>query len=56
MSSLPSIKPLRESNFDFASVLPALTLEEKISLLSGCNFNTAAGVARLEIPALKVSF
>ncbi|OLN96828.1 putative beta-glucosidase I 2 [Colletotrichum chlorophyti] len=40
---------------DFTSLLPELTLEEKIALLSGRDFSTAAGVARLEIPPIKVA-
>lgn len=40
---------------DFTALLPELTLEEKIALLSGCDFSTAAGVARLNIPPTKVS-
>ncbi|KAL0932816.1 glycoside hydrolase family 3 domain protein [Colletotrichum truncatum] len=40
---------------DFTSLLPELTLEEKIALLSGRDFSTAAGVPRLNIPPIRVS-
>ncbi|KAF6803909.1 glycoside hydrolase family 3 domain protein [Colletotrichum sojae] len=40
---------------DFTSLLPDLTLEEKIKLLSGRDFSTAAGVDRLNIPPIRVA-
>lgn len=40
---------------DFQSLLPELTLEEKVSLLSGRDFHAAAGIDRLGIPPMKVS-
>lgn len=40
---------------DFTTLLSELTLEEKITLLSGRDFSTAAGVARLNIPPIRVS-
>ncbi|OHE97153.1 thermostable beta-glucosidase B [Colletotrichum orchidophilum] len=40
---------------DFTALLPELTLEEKITLLSGRDFSTAAGVARLNIPPIRVA-
>ncbi|OHW97258.1 thermostable beta-glucosidase b [Colletotrichum incanum] len=40
---------------DFKSLLPELTLEEKVALLSGRDFSTAAGVPRLNIPPIKVA-
>jgi hypothetical protein len=39
---------------DFRSLLSELTLEEKVALLSGKSFTTAAGVSRLGIPPIKV--
>ena len=36
--------------------LHLLSLEEKISLLSGVSFTSTAGVERLGIPSLKVIF
>lgn len=39
----------------FASLLSSLTLEEKVSLLSGRDFSTAAGVSRLGIPPIRVA-
>ena len=38
----------------FAALLSKLTLQEKISLLSGNTFNTTPGVPRLGIPQIKV--
>ncbi|WQF89903.1 Putative glycoside hydrolase, family 3, glycoside hydrolase family 3 domain, immunoglobulin [Colletotrichum destructivum] len=40
---------------DFTSLLSELTLDEKITLLSGRDFSTAAGVPRLNIPPIKVA-
>ncbi|KAK1480512.1 thermostable beta-glucosidase B [Colletotrichum tamarilloi] len=40
---------------DFTTLLSELTLEEKITLLSGRDFSTAAGVARLNIPPIRVA-
>ncbi|CZR40696.1 uncharacterized protein FPRO_10284 [Fusarium proliferatum ET1] len=40
---------------DFQSLLPELTLEEKVSLLSGRDFHAAAGIDRLGIPPMKVA-
>ncbi|GJC87303.1 beta-glucosidase [Colletotrichum liriopes] len=40
---------------DFRSLLSELTLEEKVTLLSGRDFSTAAGVPRLNIPPIKVA-
>ncbi|KAF5689289.1 thermostable beta-glucosidase b [Fusarium circinatum] len=40
---------------DFQSFLPELTLEEKVSLLSGRDFHAAAGIDRLGIPPIKVA-
>lgn len=40
---------------DFTALLSELTLEEKVALLSGRDFSTAAGVARLNIPPIRVS-
>jgi len=66
--SLPSTPPLsntaspdpvspieRDDVLHFQELLAELTIEEKVSLLSGTSFTTTAGVDRLEIPALKVS-
>lgn len=39
---------------DFRDLLPKLTLEEKITLLSGRDFTTVAGVERLGIPPIRV--
>ncbi|KAJ4304478.1 hypothetical protein N0V90_000004 [Kalmusia sp. IMI 367209] len=39
----------------YTSLLPSLTLEEKISLLSGCDFSTTPGVPRLSIPHIRVA-
>lgn len=35
--------------------LSYLSLEEKVSLLSGIDFTSTAGIYRLDIPSLKVS-
>lgn len=40
---------------DFKSLLPQLTLSEKVTLLSGRDFSNAAGISRLNIPPIKVS-
>ncbi|KAI8163757.1 Beta-glucosidase [Colletotrichum sp. SAR 10_70] len=40
---------------DFTALLSELTLEEKVALLSGRDFSTAAGVARLNIPPIRVA-
>jgi hypothetical protein len=50
-----TIKPLQADETDFCSLLTQLSLEEKVTLLSGRDFVTAAGVARIGIPPLKVS-
>ncbi|EUC40256.1 glycoside hydrolase family 3 protein [Bipolaris oryzae ATCC 44560] len=39
----------------FASLLSELTLEEKVTLISGRDFSAVAGVARLGIPPLRVA-
>lgn len=39
---------------NFTSLLPQLTLEEKVDLLSGTDFVHSSGVSRLNIPPLKV--
>lgn len=39
---------------DYQSLLPELTLDEKVTLLSGRDFSTAAGVDRLNIPPITV--
>ncbi|KAK6844157.1 hypothetical protein PG995_014267 [Apiospora arundinis] len=44
-----------QSPTHFASLLPELTLEEKVALLSGRDFSTAAGVDRLGIPPIRVA-
>ncbi|CEI65540.1 Beta-glucosidase [Fusarium venenatum] len=49
MGSLPSI------DGDFCSLLPELTVREKITLLSGQDFSTIAGVSRLSIPPIRVA-
>ncbi|KAL1601774.1 hypothetical protein SLS60_006689 [Paraconiothyrium brasiliense] len=46
---------MTQSSTHFASLLHELTLEEKVALLSGRDFSTAAGVARLGIPPLRVA-
>jgi len=38
----------------YAALLSELTLEEKISLLSGNTFNTTPSIPRLGIPQIKV--
>lgn len=38
----------------YVDKLAQLTLEEKIALLSGCDFSTANGVERLGIPKVRV--
>jgi hypothetical protein len=40
----------------FTALLSKLTLEEKISLLSGNSFNTTPGIPRVDIPQIKVRF
>jgi beta-glucosidase len=40
----------------FTALISKLTLEEKISLLSGNSFNTTPGIPRLGIPQIKVHF
>lgn len=42
------------NNANFESLLSQLTLEEKVSLLSGKDFRNIGGVSRLGIPPLKV--
>lgn len=42
------------SEFRYRDQLPFLSLEEKVSLLSGVSFTSTAGLKRLSIPALKV--
>ncbi|KAH7175090.1 thermostable beta-glucosidase B [Fusarium flagelliforme] len=49
MGSLPS------TDDDFCSLLSKLTLREKITLLSGQDFSTIAGVSRLNIPPIRVA-
>ncbi|KAF4282489.1 hypothetical protein KXX16_000019 [Aspergillus fumigatus] len=44
----PSVQP------NFTSLLPQLTLEEKVGLLSGTDFVHSSGVSRLNIPPLKL--
>lgn len=39
----------------YASLLGQLTIEEKITLLSGCDFSTIAGIPRLDIPPIRVA-
>ena len=46
---------MTQSPAQFASLLPELTLEEKVALLSGRDFSTAAGVTRLGIPPIRVA-
>lgn len=43
-----------EGGSKFEALLQKLTLEEKVSLLSGLDFVTTPGVPRLGIPPLKV--
>jgi beta-glucosidase len=43
-----------ETKAIFESLLSQLTLEEKVSLLSGHQFNATPGVPRLGIPPIKV--
>ncbi len=38
----------------YAALLPELTLQEKVSLLSGNSFNTTPSIPRLGIPQIKV--
>ncbi|KAJ5280891.1 hypothetical protein N7478_006263 [Penicillium angulare] len=57
---MPDIETLPSANGTisksrFRDQLPFLTLEEKVSILSGVSFTSTAGVKRLGIPALKVS-
>ncbi|KAM0345704.1 hypothetical protein ACHAPU_006359 [Fusarium lateritium] len=49
MGSLTSIDE------DFCSLLPGLTLREKVTLLSGRDFSTIAGVPRLGVPPIRVA-
>ncbi|KAJ4007754.1 hypothetical protein NW766_009557 [Fusarium irregulare] len=49
MGSLPS------TDDDFCSLLSKLTIQEKITLLSGQDFSTIAGVSRLNIPPIRVA-
>lgn len=46
-----------QDNQTFESLLSKLTLEEKVTLLSGYRFNAAPGILRLHvgIPPIKVS-
>lgn len=44
-----------QSQSSYASLLPSLTLEEKIALLSGRDFSHAAGVSRLSVPPIRVA-
>ncbi len=43
-----------DSEQSFAALLPKLTLQEKVALLSGNSFNTTPGIPRLGIPQIKV--
>lgn len=46
-----------DDSLTFASLLPKLTLEEKVKLISGYRFNAAPGILRLHVgvPPIKVS-
>jgi beta-glucosidase len=46
---------MSQSSTHFVGLLPELTVEEKVTLLSGHDFSTAAGVARLGIPSIRVA-
>jgi hypothetical protein len=46
---------MANQDHDFRKLLAALTLEEKVRLLSGESFTAAAGVKRLNIPPIKAS-
>jgi hypothetical protein len=43
------------SGCHYRDQLSFLSLEEKVSLLSGVSFTSTAGIGRLGIPSLKVS-
>lgn len=45
-----------EEQFTYKALLQELTLEEKVTLLSGTDFVSTSSVPRLSIPSLKVSF
>jgi hypothetical protein len=58
-SEMPDIEAFTSVNdpdagFHYREKLPLLSLEEKVTLLSGISFTSTAGVARLGIPPLKV--
>lgn len=44
-----------ETRDHYINLLDKLTLEEKVTLLSGCDFSTIAGVDRLGIPPIRVA-
>lgn len=44
-----------KSEHPYKDQLPFLSLEEKVSLISGVSFTNTAGVPRLGIPTLKVT-
>lgn len=44
-----------KSDYPCRDQLPFLSLEEKVSLISGVSFTNTAGVPRLGVPALKVT-
>jgi beta-glucosidase len=47
--------PKSHSNGPYTALLPLLTLEEKVSLLSGASLTSTNGIERLGIPSLNVS-
>ncbi|KAJ5753427.1 glycosyl hydrolase [Penicillium nucicola] len=55
MPDIEALTPVKRDTFHYRNKLPLLSLEEKVDLLSGISFTSTAGVARLDIPALKVS-
>jgi beta-glucosidase len=57
---MPDIEALSSANgldlrSHYKDLLPFLSLEEKVSLLSGVSFTSTAGVIRHGIPSLKVN-
>lgn len=53
--TLPAYEEASRVKAPYTSLLPQLTLEEKVSLLSGASLTSTTGVERLDIPSLNVS-
>jgi beta-glucosidase len=54
MPDIEAFTSVNPDTFHYRNKLPLLSPEEKVALLSGVSFTSTAGIARLNIPALKV--